>query len=211
MQELYESVSSLFSFSFIWFFNDITVWNWFNIFIESIIWMIIITALTISKSFFKFVMFSSCCIAFHSTFHLRHVNKTCLINIWFLLHLHIIIVTSSTHLSCKNWLKSIFLVRSCINNALWDFAWLLCSCRCRCIIFDVKYWKWAALNFSFQTILHVYLIYFCISISLVITSVRWCSVSNKDKSCASSVILFITSFSSTSVYFITQCSFSMTS
>ena len=179
--------------------------------IENIIWMIIVVALMISKSFLKFVMFFSHCITFHSTFHLKHVNKMCLINIWFLSYLHIIITTLSTHLSCKNWLKSIFLVRSCINNALWDFAWLLCSCRCRCIIFDVKYWKWAALNFSFQTILHVYLIYFCISISLVITSVRWCSVSNKDKSCASSVILFITSFSSTSVYFITQCSFSMTS
>ncbi len=203
MQELYESVSSLFFFFFIWFFDDITAWNWFSMFIESIIWMIAIAALMISKSFLKFVMFSFHCIAFHSTFHLKHVNKMCLINIWSLLHLHIVIATSSTRLSCRNWLKSIFLIRSCVNNALWDFAWFLYSCKYRCVIFDVRYWKWAALNFSFQTILHVYLIYFCISVNLVITSVCWCSVSDKDKSFASSVILFITSFSSTSACLIT--------
>ncbi len=149
MQELYEFISSLFLLSFIWFFNDVTAWNWFNMLIESIIWIIIIAALTISKSFLKFVMFSSHCIAFHSTFHLRHVNRMCLINIQSLLHLHIIIATLNTHLSCRNWLKSIFLMHSCVNNALWDFAWFLCSCKYRCIISDVKYWKWAVLNFSF--------------------------------------------------------------
>ena len=141
MQELYESVSSLFSFSFIWFFNDITAWNWFSMLVESIIWMIIVAALMIFKSFLKSVIFSSYCIAFHSTFHLRHVNKMCLINIQFLSYLHIIIATLSTHLSCKNWLKTIFLMRSCINNALWDFAWFLCSHRCWCIISDVRYQK----------------------------------------------------------------------
>ncbi len=161
MQELYESVSFLFLLSFIWFFNNITAWNWFSMLVESIIWMIIIAARMISKSFLKFVMFSSHCIAFHSTFHLKHVNKMCLINIQSLLHLHIIVVTSSTHFSCRNWLKSIFLMRSCVNNALWDFAWFLCSCRCRCVISDVRYWKWAALNLSFQTILHVCMICFC--------------------------------------------------
>ncbi len=152
MQELYKSVSSLFSFSFsfIWFFNDITAWNWFNMLIESIIWMIIIAAFMISKSFLKFVMFSSHCIAFHSTFHLRYVNKMCLINIQSLLHLHVIIVTSSTRLSCRNWLKSIFLMRSCINNALWDFAWLLCNHKYWCVISDVRYQKWVALNLFFS-------------------------------------------------------------
>ncbi len=172
MQELYESVSFLFSLSFIWFFNDVTAWNWFCMLIESIIWMIIVAALTISKSFLKFVMFSFHCIAFYSTFHLRHVNKTCLIDIQSLLHLHIVVATLSTHLSCRNWLKSILSMHSCVNNVLWDFAWLLCNHRCWCVIFDVKYWKWAALNLSFQTTLHVYLICFCMSISLVIISVR---------------------------------------
>ena len=87
----------------------------------------------------------------------------------------------------------------------------MCSCRCWCVIFDVRYWKWAALNFSFQTILHVCLIYFCISINLIITSMRWCSISNKDKLYASLIILFITSFLSTSACLATQYSFSMTS
>jgi len=64
--------------------------------------MIIVVALTISKSFLKFVMFSSCCIAFHSTFHLRHVNKMCLIDIQSLSHLHVIIIILSTRLSCRN-------------------------------------------------------------------------------------------------------------
>jgi len=64
--------------------------------------MIIIITLMISKSFLKFVMFFFHCIAFHSTFHLKHVNKMCLINIQSLLHLHVIIIISSTHLSCKN-------------------------------------------------------------------------------------------------------------
>ncbi len=210
MQELYESVSSLFSLSFIWLFDDVTAWNWFSMLIESIIQMIIIAALMIFKSFLKFMMFSSHCIAFHSTFHLKHVNKTCLINIWSLSHSHIIITISNTRLSCRNWLKSIFLMHSCVNNALWDFAWFLCSHRYWCVIFDVKYQKWAALNFSFQTTLHVCLIYFCMSINLIITLVRWCSVNDRDKSCASSIILFITSFLSTSVCFITQCSFSVT-
>ena len=173
--------------------------------------MIIIAALMISKSFLKFVMFSSHCIAFHSTFYLKHVNKMCLIDIWSLLHLHVIIATLNTHLSCKNWLKSIFLMHSCVTNVLCNFAWLLCNYRCWCIIFDVRYWKWAALNFSFQTILHVYLICFCMSINLVITSVHWHSVSNKDKLCASLIILFIASFSSTSACFVTQCNFSVTS
>ncbi len=203
MWELYESVSFLFSLSFIWFFNDVTAWNWFSMLIESIIWMIIIVVLMISKSFLKFMMFSSHCIAFHSTFHLKHVNKMCLIDIWSLLHLHVIIVTSSTHLSCKNWLKSIFLMHNCVNNALWDFAWLLCSHRYQCVISDVKYWKWAALNLSFQTTLHVYLICFCMSISLVITSVRWCLISDRDKSCTSLIILFIASFLSTSECLVT--------
>ncbi len=139
MQELYEFISSLFSLSFIWFFNDITAWNWFSMLIESIIWMIIIAALTTSKSFFKFMMFSSYCIAFHSTFHLKHVNKMCLINIQSLSHLHIIIATLNTHLSCRNWLKSIFLMHNYVNNALWDFAQLLCSHRCWCVISDVRY------------------------------------------------------------------------
>ncbi len=165
----------------------------------------------ISRSFLKFVMFSLHCIIFHSIFHLEHVNRMCLINIQSLSHLHVVVATSSTRLSCRNWLKSIFLVRSCVNNALWDFAWFLCSCRCWCIISDVRYWKWAALNLSFQTILHVCLIYFCMSVSLIITSMRWFSVSNRDKSCASSIILFITSFSSTSAYLVTQCSFSVIS
>ncbi len=211
MQELYELISSLFFLTFIWFFDNVTAWNWFSMLIESIIQMIIIAALMISKSFLKFMMFSSHCIAFHSIFHLKHVNKMCLIDIWSLLHSHVIIATSSTHLSCRNWLKSIFLMHNCINNALWDFAWFLCSRRCQYVIFNVKYWKWAALNFSFQTILHVYLIYFCMSINLVITSMHWCSVINRNKSCASSIILFITSFSSISACFIIQCNFSMTS
>ncbi len=102
-------------------------------------------------------------------------------------------------------------MRSCVNNALWDFTWFLCSHKYWCVIFDVRYWKWAALNFSFQTILHVCLICFCISVNLIITLVHWCSVSNKDKSCASSIILFIASFSSTSACLITQCNFSVTS
>ncbi len=211
MQKLYESVSSLFSLSFIWLFNDVTAWNWFSMLIESIIWMIIITALMIFKSFLKFVMFSSHCIAFHSTFHLRHVNKTCLIDIQSLLHSHVIVAISSTRFSSRNWLKSIFPMRSCVNNALWDFAWFLCSCKCWCIISDVRYWKWAALNFSFQITLHVCLICFCMSINLVVTSMRWHSVNDKDKSCASSIILFIASFSSTFACLIIQCSFSMTS
>ncbi len=211
MQELYELVSSLLSLSFIWFFDNITVWNWFSMLVENIIQMIAVIMLMISRSFLKFMMFFSHCIIFRSIFHLKHVNKTCLINIQSLSHLHVIIVTSNTHLSCKNWLKSIFLMHSCINNALWDFAWFLCSHRCWCIISDVRYWKWAALNFSFQTTLYVYLICFCMSINLIITSVHWHSVSNKDKLCASSVILFITSFSSTSACLVTQCSFSVTS
>ncbi len=128
-----------------------------------------------------------------------------------MLHLHIIIATLNIHLSCKNWLKSIFLMHSCVNNVLWNFAWFLCSYKCRCIIFDVRYWKWVMLNFSFQTILHVYLICFCMSVSFVITSVHWCSISNKDKLYASSIILFIALFSSTSAYLVTQCNFSMTS
>ncbi len=130
MWKLYEFISFLFFLSFIWFFDDVTAWNWFSMLVESIIWMIIIIALMISKSFLKFMMFSSHCIAFHSTFHLRHVNRMCLIDIQSLSHLHVIITTLSTHLSCKNWLKSIFLVRSCINSALWDFAWFLCKCKC---------------------------------------------------------------------------------
>ncbi len=172
MQELYESVSFLFLLSFIWFFNDITAWNWFSMLIKSIIWMIINVTLIISKSFLKFVMFFSHCIAFHSTFHLKHVNKMCLINIWSLSHLHVVVTISSTHLSCRNWLKSIFLMHNYINNALWDFAWFLCNHRCWCVIFDVRYQKWAALNFFFQTILHVCLIYFCMSVNLIITSVH---------------------------------------
>ena len=173
--------------------------------------MIIVVALMIFKSFLKFMMFSSHCIAFHSTFHLKHVNKMYLINIWSLLHLHVIIMTSSTHLLCRNWLKSIFLMHSCVNNALWNFAWFLCSCRCRCVIFDVRYQKWTLLNFSFQTILHVYLICFCMSVSLIITSMRWCSVNDRNKSCASLIILFITLFSSTSACLIIQCNFNVTS
>jgi len=128
-----------------------------------------------------------------------------------LLHLHIIVITLSTHFSCRNWLKSIFLMHNCVSNALWDFAWFLCSCKCWCIIFDVKYLKWASLNLSFQTILHVYLICFCMSVSLVITSVHWHSISNRDKLCTSSIILFINLFSSTSACLITQCNFSMIS
>ncbi len=170
MQELYELVSFLLSLSFIWFFDDVTVWNWFSMLVESIIWMIAVVMLMISRSFLKFMMFSLHCIIFYSIFYLKHVNKMCLIDIQSLLHSHVVIATSNTHLSCRNWLKSIFLVYSCINNALWNFAWFLCSCRCWCIIFDVKYWKWAALNLFFQTILHVYLICFCMSISLIITS-----------------------------------------
>ncbi len=125
--------------------------------------------------------------------------------------MHVVVITLSTHLSCRNWLKSIFLMHSYVNNALWDFAWFLCSHRCWCVIFDVRYWKWAALNLSFQTILYVCLICFCMSISLIITSVRWYSVNNKDKLCTSSIILFIALFLSTSACFITQCSFSVTS
>ncbi len=197
MQKLYELISFLLLLSFIWFFNDITVWNWCSMLVENIIQMIAVIMLMIFRSFFKFMMFFLHCIIFYSIFHLEHVNKTCLINIWSLSHLHIIIVTSSTHLSCKNWLKSIFLMHSCISNALWDFAWSLYKNRCWWIIFDVKYWKRAALNLFLQTTLHVYLIYFCMSISYVIISMRWCLINDKDNSYASSVILFAASFSST--------------
>ena len=180
MQELYKLVFSLLLLSFIWCFDNITVWNWFSILVESIIQIITVVTLMISRSFLKFVMFSLHCIIFCSIFHLEHVNKMCLIDIRSLLHSHVVVTTSSTHLSCRNWLKSIFLMRSCVSNALWDFAWFLCSRKYWCVIFDVRYWKWAALNFSFQTILHVCLTCFCMSVSLIITSVRWCSVSNKD-------------------------------
>ncbi len=172
MQKLYELVSFLLLLSFIWLFNDVTVWNCFSMLVESIIQIIAVIMLMIFRSFLKFMMFSLYCIIFHFIFHLKHVNKMCLINIWSLLHLHIIIVTLSTHLSCKNWLKSIFLMHSCINNALWDFTWFLCSHKCWCIIFDVKYWKLVALNFFFQTILQVYLICFCMNVSLIITSMH---------------------------------------
>ncbi len=140
--------------------------------VKSIIWMIVVITLMISKSFLKFMMFSLHCIIFHSIFHLEHVNKMCLINIWSLLHLYIVVTTLSTRLSCKNWLKSIFLMRNCVNNALWDFAWFLCSYRCWCIISDVRYWKWAALNLFFQTTLHVCLICFCMNVNLIITSMH---------------------------------------
>ena len=150
MQELYEFVSFLFSLSFIWLFNDVTSWNWFSMLVESIIQIIIVAALMISKSFLKFVMFSLHCIIFHSIFNFKHVNRTCLINIQSLSYLHIVVVTLNTHLSCKNWLKSIFFMHSCVNNALWDFAWFLCSHRCWCVISDVKYWKWAAFEFLFS-------------------------------------------------------------
>ncbi len=163
MQELYESVSSLFSLSIIWLFDDITAWNWFSMLVNNIIQMIIIAALTISKSFLKFVMFFSHCIAFHSTFHLKHVNKMCLIDIQSLSHLHVVIVILNTRLSCRNWLKSIFLMHNCISNALWDFAWSLYRCRCWWVISDVKYQKWVALNLFLQTILHVCLICFCMT------------------------------------------------
>ncbi len=165
----------------------------------------------ISRSFLKFVMFSLHCIIFHSIFYLEHVNKMCLINIWFLLHLHVVIAILSTRLSCRNWLKSIFLMHSCVSNALWDFAQFLCRRRCWWVISDVRYWKWAALNFFLQTTFHVCLICFCMSISCIIISVRWCSISNRDNLCTSSIILFAASFSSTSACFITQCNFSMTS
>ena len=112
MQELYELASSLLSLSFIWFFDDVTVWNWFSMLVESIIWMIAVVTLMISRSFLKFVMFSLHCIIFRSIFHLEHVNKMCLINIWSLLHLHIVVMTLNTHLSCRNWLKSIFLMHN---------------------------------------------------------------------------------------------------
>ena len=211
MRELYEPVPPLFPLSFIWLFDDVTAWNWFSMLVESIIRMIVVAALTVSKSFLKFVIFSPRCIAFRSTFHLRHVNRTCLIDIRSLSHSHVVVVTSSTRLSCRNWLKSIFFMCSCVSNALWGFAWFLCSRRCRCVISDVRYRKWAALNLSFQTILHVCLICFCMSVNLVVTSVRWRSVSDRDKSCASSIILFIASFLSTSACFVTQCSFSVIS
>ncbi len=211
MQKLYELVFFLLSLSFIWFFNDVTVWNWFSMLVENIIQMITVITLMISRSFLKFMMFSLHCIIFHSIFHLEHVNKTCLIDIQSLLHSHIVVKTLNTHLSCRNWLKSIFLMHSCVNNTLWDFAWLLCKCRCWWVIFDVKYQKWAALNLFLQTILHVCLICFCMNVSHVIISVRWCLISNKDNLCTSSVILSATSFSSTSAYFIIQCNFSVTS
>ncbi len=211
MQELYKLVSFLLFLSFIWLFNNVTVWNWFSMLVESIIWMIIVIMLMISRSFLKFVIFSSHCIVFCFTFHLKHVNKMCLINIWSLLHLHIIIATSSTHLSCRNWLKSIFLMHSCISNALWDFAWSLCRCRCWWVISDVKYQKWAALNLFLQTTLYICLICFCMSISHVIISVRWCLISDRDNSYTLSIILFAASFLSTSAYSVIQCNFSVTS
>jgi len=64
--------------------------------------MIIIAALMIFKNFLKFVMFSFHCIAFHSTFHLKHVNKMCLIDIQSLSHLYVVVATLNTHLSCRN-------------------------------------------------------------------------------------------------------------
>jgi len=64
--------------------------------------MIIIAALMISKSFLKFLMFSSHCIAFHFTFHLKHVNKMCLIDIQSLSHLHVVVMILNTRLSCRN-------------------------------------------------------------------------------------------------------------
>ncbi len=160
MRELYELVSFLLSLSFIWLFDDVTAWNWFSMLVESIIWMIAVVALLISRSFLKFVMFSSCCIIFRSAFHLEHVNRTCLIDIRSLSHSHVVVAISSTRLSCRNLLKSIFSMRSCVSNALWGFARFLCSRRCRCVTSDVRYRKWAALNFSFQTTLHVCLICF---------------------------------------------------
>ncbi len=200
MRELYELVLSLLSLSFIWLFDDITAWNWFSMLVKNIIRMIAVVTLMISRSFLKFVMFSSHCIVFRSIFHLEHVNRTCLIDIQSLSHLHVIIVTSNTRLSCRNWLKSIFLMRSCINSALWNFAWSLCRHRCWWVISDVKYWKWVALNLFLQTILHVCLICFCMSVNHIIILVRWCLISNRDNLCASSIILFAASFLSTSVY-----------
>jgi len=166
MWKLYELVSFLLSLSFIWLFDDVTVWNWCSMLVESIIWMIAVITLMISRSFLNFVMFFLHCIVFHSIFHLEHVNRMCLINIWSLSHLHVIIVTLSTRLSCRNWLKSIFLMRSCVSNALWDFTWSLCKRRCWWVISDIRYWKWIALNLFLQTTLHVYLI------SYIIISVR---------------------------------------
>jgi len=210
MQELYELISFLLFLSFIWLFNDVTVWNWFSMLVKNIIWMITVIMLMISRSFLKFMMFSLHCIIFRSIFHLKHVNRTCLINIQSLSHLHIAIATSNTRFSCRNWLKSIFLMHNCINNALWDFAWFLCRCKCWWIIFDVKYWKWAVLNFSLQTILHVYLIYFCMSVSCIIISMCWCLINDRDNLCTSLIILSAALFSSTSAYFIIQCNFSVT-
>ncbi len=203
MRELYELVSSLLLLSFIWLFDDVTVVYWFSMLVENIIWMIAVITLMIFRSFLKFMMFSLHCIVFRSIFHLEHVNRMCLIDIWSLLHSHVVVVISSTHLSYRNWLKLIFLVRNCVNNTLWDFAWSLCRCRCWWVIFDVKYQKWVALNLFLQTTLHVYLICFCMSVNYVVISVRWCSISDRDNLYASSVILSAALFSSTSAYFVT--------
>ncbi len=172
MQELYEFISSSFFSSFIWFFDDVTAWNWFSMIVEIIIWIIAVIMLAISKSIFKFMMFFFHCIDLLSIFHLKHVNKTCLIDIQSLLHLHVVIVTLSTHLLCRNLLKSIFSICSCVSNALWNFTQSLYRCRCWWVTSDIKYWKWTALDFSLQITLHVYLIYFYMSVSYIIIFVH---------------------------------------
>ncbi len=121
------------------FFEAFVVWNWFNKFVESIIYNIVVATLAIFNNIFIFVIFFFYCITLRLSFYLKYIIKIYFTNIQFLLQSYVAIVISNTCCLYKNWLKSILLVRNCVNSALCDFVCSLYNCRYLYVIFEIRF------------------------------------------------------------------------
>ena len=127
---LWEDVHSIFE-------NSMN-WNWRSNSIDWIMRNVVVTFAIVLNSILKSMILILVCIRALFSLHWEQISNTYFIVIRSMSHRHVVIVTSSTRLSHKNWLNSIFSILNWTKSALCVLNRSMCSRKCLWITLNVK-------------------------------------------------------------------------
>ena len=127
---LWEDVHSIFE-------NSMN-WNWRSNSIDKIMRNVVVTFAIVLNSILKSMILILVCIRALFSLHWKQTSSTCFIVIRSMSHWHVVVVTSSTRLSHKNWLNLIFSILNWTRSALCVLSRSMCSRRCLWVTLNVK-------------------------------------------------------------------------
>ena len=113
-------------------------WNWRSNSIDRIMRNVVVTSTIVLNSTLKSMMLILVCIRALFSFHWEQTSSTCFIVIRSMSYWHVVVVTSSTRLSHKNWLNFIFSVLNWTRSALCVLSRSMCNRKCLWVTLNVK-------------------------------------------------------------------------